>query len=239
MTKKNIFNIIMSITLIITFIIFSIINLIRINNNKGDNNSETSNKNSIIKVTDNIIIGNSTNFNSNSNKKNITNSNQDKTSVVDKTSDLDYKSTGIETNEKPFNAIKIDYVPSYNDIFMMCVVVSSETGYCEDKIQLAVAHTIINRVNSDQFPNTIKEVVTQRNQYTAIHSYYDGDYRDKLYPGSDLWNHTWSLCWQALNEEDFIGGAVAYYNPYQKGINPWFEQFTLTYEDEFGRFFVV
>lgn len=134
---------------------------------------------------------------------------------------------------------RYDICLTEEDMQMFCTVVSSETGYCEDKIQKAVAHTIINRIVSDQFPNTMYEVVTQRNQYTAIHSYFDGQYRKDLYPGSELWNHTMNLLFEVIEEEDFIKGAVAYYNPYMKGYNDWFEQFTLTYEDEFGRFFVV
>jgi N-acetylmuramoyl-L-alanine amidase len=119
----------------------------------------------------------------------------------------------------------------------MCTVVSSETGYCEDKVQKAVAHTILNRLKSDKFPNTMYEVVTQPNQYTAIHSYFDGQYRSGLYPGSDLWNNSMRLCIEAANEYDFTGNAYAYYNPSMIGYNAWFESLTLTYSDQFGRFF--
>lgn len=132
---------------------------------------------------------------------------------------------------------KIGYTPTDAEMLMFCTVVSSETGYCEDRVQKAVAHTIINRVLSDKFPNNIYEVVTQENQYTAIHSYFDGEYRKDLHPGSELWNHSMDLCLEALNEYDFTYGAVAYYNPSINGYNAWFEQFQLTYQDKYGRFF--
>ena len=128
---------------------------------------------------------------------------------------------------------------SENDMVLMCTVVSSETGYCEDQAQKAVAHTILNRLISDDFPNTMYEVVTQENQYTAIHSYFDGQYRDGLYPGSDLWNNTMRLCYEAVSEWDFTCGAVAYYNPEMIGYNEWFESLTLTYVDQYGRFFKI
>ena len=128
---------------------------------------------------------------------------------------------------------------SENDMMLMCTVVSSETGYCEDQAQKAVAHTILNRLISDNFPNTMYEVVTQENQYTAIHSYFDGQYRDGLYPGSELWNNTMRLCYEAVSEWDFTGGAVAYYNPEMIGYNAWFESLTLTYVDKYGRFFKI
>lgn len=134
----------------------------------------------------------------------------------------------------------IGYTPTQNEITMLCVVVSSEAGYVDDIAQKAVAHTIINRVLSDKFPNSIYGVLTQENQYTAVHSYFDGDYRENLYPGSELWNHSMELCIEALNEWDFTYGAVAYYNPSISGYNEWFEQnLQLTYEDAYGRFFTT
>lgn len=131
----------------------------------------------------------------------------------------------------------IGYIPSDEELKMMCVVVSSETGYCDDAAQKAVAHTIINRVLDDTFPNSIYGVVTQEGQYTAIHSYYDGYYREGLYPGSDLWNHSMELCIEAMNEWDFTNGATAYYNPEIIGYNEWFESLQLVYVDSHGRFF--
>lgn len=128
---------------------------------------------------------------------------------------------------------------SENDMILMCTVVSSETGYCEDQAQKAVAHTILNRLISDDFPDTMYEVVTQENQYTAIHSYFDGQYREGLYPGSELWNNTMRLCYEAVSEWDFTCGAVAYYNPEMIGYNEWFESLTLTYVDQYGRFFKI
>lgn len=126
---------------------------------------------------------------------------------------------------------------SEEDMNMMCTIVSSETGYCEDQAQKAVAHTIINRLVSDKFPNDMYSVCTQENQYTAIHSYFDGQYRAGLAPGSDGWNHTMQLCYEALNESDFTNGAYAYYNPNICGYNSWFESLNLVYVDQYGRFF--
>ena len=35
---------------------------------------------------------------------------------------------------------KVGYSPTEQELMMLCTVVSSETGYCEDKAQKAVAH---------------------------------------------------------------------------------------------------
>ena len=133
----------------------------------------------------------------------------------------------------------IGYTPTVEEMNMFCTIVSSETGYCEDAAQKAVAHTVINRVLSDKFPNNIYEVTTQENQYTAIHSYFDGQYRPGLEPGSDGWNNTMQLCYEAMAEYDFTNGAVAYYNPEMIGYNSWFESLTLVYADQYGRFFKI
>ncbi len=131
----------------------------------------------------------------------------------------------------------IGYTPTEQEMMMFCTVVSSETGYCADQVQKAVAHTIINRILSPKFPNNLYEALTQLNQYTAVNDYFTGNYRVGLYPGSDLWNHSMALCYEALNEVDFTNGAFAYYNPHMMGYNAWFESLIFTYEDQYGRFF--
>ena len=141
--------------------------------------------------------------------------------------------TTYETQSVVYN----NYNLSEYDLNLMCAVVSSETGYCEDQAQKAVAHTILNRLKSDKFPNTMYEVVTQPAQYDAIWGYLNGQFRAELEPGSERWNHTYQLCIEAANEWDFTGNAFAYYNPNMCGYNSWFESLTLTYADQYGRFF--
>lgn len=166
------------------------------------------------------------------------------TNVKQVTKDIqNYKSSAKTTTENytvsnntlVYNGVTL----SENDMIMMCTIVSSEAGYCDDLMQKAVAHTILNRFNNDNFPNTMYEITTQENQYTAIHSYFDGQYREGLYPGSELWNHSMQLCKEALYEYDFTGGAVAYYNPSMIGYNSWFESLQLTYQNQYARFFKI
>ena len=149
----------------------------------------------------------------------------------------DFETTAVDTEVANIYYASLGYSPANYELQMLCTVVSSEAGYCEDSIQKAVAHTVINRVISDDFPDTIYEVVTEEDQYTAIHSYFDGQYREGLYPGSDAWDHSMDLCIEALNEYDFTNGATFYYNPHVSGSNDWFESLTLVYEDRCGRYF--
>lgn len=158
------------------------------------------------------------------------------TTVVSELAEVELDNSNLsESNYYEYSSYGLNL--SENDMNMMCTIVSSETGYCEDQAQKAVAHTIINRLISDKFPNDMYSVCTQENQYTAIHSYFDGQYRAGLAPGSDGWNHTMQLCKEALNEYDFTNGAFAYYNPDICGYNSWFESLNLVYVDQYGRFF--
>lgn len=146
------------------------------------------------------------------------------------------------TNTNTTSIISVNankYYPTEQELMMMCTVVCSETGYCDTKVQRAVAHTIVNRVYSDDFPDNVYQVVTQRNQYSCISRYFNGNMRKECEIGSENWNRSMQVCIDAWDEYDFTNGAVAYYNPHMKGYNAWFEQFTLVYEDEYGRFFRV
>jgi spore germination cell wall hydrolase CwlJ-like protein len=197
--------------------------------------------------TENITIDTNTNNNSETTQPNLNQVNLGK--IIETTTNSlnisNIKDVSIENTESEIEAETFYYGKRYNynfsenDMILMCTVVSSETGYCADKEQKAVAHTILNRLKSKDFPDTIYEVVTQKNQYTAVHGYFDGQYREGLYPGSELWNHTMKLCYEAIDEWDFTCGAVAYYNPKINGYNDWFESLNLVYEDDCGRFFAI
>lgn len=61
-----------------------------------------------------------------------------------------------------------------DDLFCLAAVIWQEAGssYCSDKLQLLVANVVMNRVNSPQFPNTIRGVITSRGAYGTM--YWDG-----------------------------------------------------------------
>ncbi|WP_454191960.1 cell wall hydrolase [Paenibacillus sp. Marseille-Q7038] len=70
--------------------------------------------------------------------------------------------------------------------------------------QVAVAAVILNRVQSNQFPSSIKEVILHPRQFTAVD---DGQYN--LTPNSSAY----IAAKRALNGEDPTEGALYYYNP--------------------------
>ncbi|MBR1764500.1 MAG: cell wall hydrolase [Ruminococcus sp.] len=112
-------------------------------------------------------------------------------------------------------------VISYTDIEfrMMCYVVQSEVGNCSEENKLAVANVIINRVKSELFPNTLAEVLTAPNQFTAVQNYYS----QTNVPSEDTMN----VVKRALNGEGaaLVNGATFYYAPaYSSPASAsWFE----------------
>lgn len=91
----------------------------------------------------------------------------------------------------------------YN-VTMMAHIVNGEARGESYKGQVAVAAVILNRVESNEFPNTISNVVFQKNAFTAVN---DGQY--KLEPDTSAY--------QAVKDA-FLGwdptyGSLYYYNP--------------------------
>ncbi len=61
------------------------------------------------------------------------------------------------TVEVPENLI--DYSYTYDDIMYLGKITHIESGYQRFDVKLGVAGTVVNRVKSSQFPNTIKDVI--------------------------------------------------------------------------------
>jgi hypothetical protein len=57
---------------------------------------------------------------------------------------------------------------SDDDLFYMSHIVQAEAGYCSREMMEGVASVVINRVNDDRFPDTVKEVVEQPGQYSPM-----------------------------------------------------------------------
>lgn len=101
------------------------------------------------------------------------------TSVILKTAE-EYE-TPIKTEEVS------DKIPVYtidgiseiplDEFYEICRVVMNESGGEPYQTQVAVAETIINRVNSDKFPNTVIQVLYQPYQYSH---YQNGEITDSV-----------------------------------------------------------
>ena len=54
------------------------------------------------------------------------------------------------------------------DLWYLSHVIQAESGYCERAMQEGVGSVVINRKNSELFPNTIPEVIQQPGQYSTL-----------------------------------------------------------------------
>lgn len=114
---------------------------------------------------------------------------------------------------------------------MLCYVVQGEVGDCSEASKIAVANVIINRVKSEQFPDSIYDVLTSPSQFDAIYGYYDRS----AVPSQN----TIDCVARALAGEDNTNGATYYYAPqYCSGASgSWFESLELCLEVDGQRYF--
>lgn len=117
------------------------------------------------------------------------------------------------------------------DIAMIEAVVMHEVGYCSEESKIAVTHLILNRVESELFPDTVYEVLHQKGQFGAIHNYYDNE----LPVDED----TSKAVRQAI-ETGSTHEAVFYYAPKymsNQSVVAWFESLDFQFEIDGQRYF--
>lgn len=62
-----------------------------------------------------------------------------------------------------------DEATEYNiDLLARLIYAESGSSWCSNKMQYYVGSVVLNRVNSQYFPNTIEEVIYSPGQYTCI-----------------------------------------------------------------------
>ena len=52
---------------------------------------------------------------------------------------------------------------SENDLYILSHIISAEAGNCSEEMMIAVGSVVLNRVADERFPDTIEEVVFQKN----------------------------------------------------------------------------
>lgn len=89
-------------------------------------------------------------------------------SVILKTAEEDETPIKTEEVSDGISVYTIDGISeiSSDEFYEICRVVMNESGGEPFQTQVAVAETIVNRVNSDGFPDTVTEVLNQPYQYS-------------------------------------------------------------------------
>lgn len=122
--------------------------------------------------------------------------------VFEKTTEEQVREEAIPESEiEEENSIFVSSSYSKSDYELLCEITYAEAGNQTEEQQIAAAATILNRVESDIFPNTIKEVIMQRGQFASTrngHIYACG----KTVDFSKVPDMTREAAQRALNGED-------------------------------------
>ena len=72
----------------------------------------------------------------------------------------------VETETEIETEAEVTY--SDDDVWYLSRVIQAESGYCQREMMEGVGSVVVNRKNSDLFPNSIREVVEQPGQYSTL-----------------------------------------------------------------------
>lgn len=72
---------------------------------------------------------------------------------------------------------------SENDKYLLAKIAMAEAEGCSLRAKELVIETVLSRVKSDKFPNTVEEVIFQKNQFTPT---FDGRW-NRVEPNEDCW----------------------------------------------------
>lgn len=114
------------------------------------------------------------------------------------------------------------------DYEVLTRIVQAESGGCDMKGRILIANVIFNRIRSDEFPDTISEVVYQKSQFSPVS---DGSLKKcKVTP------ETIEAVDRALSGEDYSQGALYFMNRKLSSSRnvSWFDR-NLTYLFQYDR----
>lgn len=76
---------------------------------------------------------------------------------------------GYSEDSEAIKALQSVWMQEQEALDIVARVVMGEAGGCPWDHKVAVAAVVVNRINSDLFPNTAREVVAQPRQYTTLY----------------------------------------------------------------------
>lgn len=117
--------------------------------------------------------------------------------------DTQEEETEIEVNYYPEFTYSKDW--SVDDSYLLAKIAMAEAEGCNTQTKTLIIMCVLNRVWSDEFPNTIDEVIFQENQFSPI----DNGRWDRVEPNED--------CYEAVKivmeaKYDYSGGATYFEN---------------------------
>lgn len=123
----------------------------------------------------------------------------------------------VQFVEIPYQPLTLYDTFTEEEINLVEVTVQHEVGSFSDDYKTLIAELIYNRLVSEDFPDTVKEVLFQENQFCGIERWYSPDF--------EVDNTTKSVVENVFSKDDTQHNATYYYNPelsdYESVI--WFE----------------
>lgn len=118
----------------------------------------------------------------------------------------------LQTEEES-SEIEVDYYPEFTyskdwsaeESYLLARIAMAEAEGCNTQTKTLIIMCVLNRVWSDEFPDTIEEVIFQENQFSPI----DNGRWDRVEPNED--------CYEAVKvvmeaKYDYSGGATYFEN---------------------------
>lgn len=115
--------------------------------------------------------------------------------------------------EEESSEIEVDYYPEFTyskdwsakESYLLARIAMAEAEGCNIQTKTLIIMCVLNRVWSDEFPDTIEEVIFQENQFSPI----DNGRWDRVEPNED--------CYEAVKvvmeaKYDYSGGAIYFEN---------------------------
>ena len=139
--------------------------------------------------------------------------------------------------EEESSEIEIDYYPEFTyskdwsakESYLLARIAMAEAEGCNTQTKTLIIMCVLNRVWSDEFPDTIEEVIFQENQFSPI----DNGRWDRVEPNED--------CYEAVKvvmeaKYDYSGGAT-YFESCDDEDNWHSRNLEFLYESEGIRFY--
>ena len=141
--------------------------------------------------------------------------------------DTQEEETEIEVNYYPEFTYSKDW--SVEDGYLLAKIAMAEAEGCNTRTKTLIIMSVLNRVWSDEFPDTIKDVIFQENQFSPI----DNGRWDRVEPNED--------CYEAVRivmeaKYDYSGGAT-YFESCDDEDNWHSRNLEFLYESEGIRFY--
>lgn len=113
----------------------------------------------------------------------------------------------IETEPFETNPVTKTYYDnlSSEEIFLLEVTIQHEVGNFSKTYKRYVAELIYNRIKSEDFPDTVKEVLFQQGQFQGIQTW--------AYSGIEIDNETREVIYEVFSKQHTTHPATFYYNP--------------------------